>query len=70
MLIMRDLVILYPKAQNIEKKTNLFSGSLWRNKLVLINSLRDYQMTKESPRTIFRMEKSCSVISKWQNVYP
>ena len=70
MLIMRDLVILYPKAQNIEKKTNLFSGSLWRNKLVLINSLREYQMTKESPRTIFRMEKSCSVISKWQNVYP
>ena len=48
----------YPKAQSIENQNKLVLRKLVKKcKLVLINSLRKYQMTKTSARTIFQNGK-------------
>ena len=51
---MRGFINSYPKAQSIENQNKFVLRKFMRKyKLVLINLLREYQMTKVSTRIIF-----------------
>ena len=62
---MRGFVKSYPKGQNIENQNKFLLRKLVKKyKLVLINSLRKYQMTKTSTRTIFQKSHVISSVNE------
>ena len=65
---LRQLISDGPKYR--EPKKICFEEARKEIKLVLINSLRKYQMTKYPQEPFFRMERSFYVISKSKNWYP